>query len=229
MKQNKFDIVFHTPAFLGDAQQSGCWRTPPFKAQLRQWWRVVYWAKHHTNFSLETMRQAEGQLFGNAWLKDDFQKSQVRMRLNHWRKGTLEQKDWEPGAQVVHPEVSKPIDSQLYLGFGPVTNKTGIKANAAIQAGESAKLIMAYPEKDAEDIEQALQLMHFYGTVGGRSRNSWGSYSCLAVNPSEQTLALPVSKDWENCLNQDWPHAIGKDHNGPLGTSDQLPHLPATN
>ena len=29
-----------TPAFLGDADQRGEWRTPPFKTLVRQWWRV---------------------------------------------------------------------------------------------------------------------------------------------------------------------------------------------
>jgi hypothetical protein len=29
MQQRQFHIQFHTPAFLGDATQSGRWRTPP--------------------------------------------------------------------------------------------------------------------------------------------------------------------------------------------------------
>jgi hypothetical protein len=46
MQTRRLQIQFHTPAFLGDANQSGRWRTPPFKAQLRQWWRVAYAAQH---------------------------------------------------------------------------------------------------------------------------------------------------------------------------------------
>lgn len=34
-----FQLRFQTPAFLGNAQQQGPWRTPPFKALLRQWWQ----------------------------------------------------------------------------------------------------------------------------------------------------------------------------------------------
>ncbi len=46
MRQMKYRIEFLTPAFLGNAEQSGQWRAPPFKALLRQWWRVV-WAQRH--------------------------------------------------------------------------------------------------------------------------------------------------------------------------------------
>ena len=34
-------VHFNTPAFLGGADQSSEWRTPPFKNLLREWWRVV--------------------------------------------------------------------------------------------------------------------------------------------------------------------------------------------
>ncbi len=40
--EHRYTVRFLTPAFLGDAEQNGRWRTPPFKAQLRQWWRVAY-------------------------------------------------------------------------------------------------------------------------------------------------------------------------------------------
>lgn len=30
-----YDVRFLTPAFLGDAEQTGQWRTPPFKERLR--------------------------------------------------------------------------------------------------------------------------------------------------------------------------------------------------
>ena len=34
MQKMKYRVRFLTPAFLGNAEQSGQWRTPPFKAQL---------------------------------------------------------------------------------------------------------------------------------------------------------------------------------------------------
>ena len=36
MATRTFQVKFLTPAFLGNAEQDGQWRTPPFKALLRQ-------------------------------------------------------------------------------------------------------------------------------------------------------------------------------------------------
>ena len=42
MRKLEYQVTFNTPAFLGNADQQAQWRTPPFKALLRQWWRVVH-------------------------------------------------------------------------------------------------------------------------------------------------------------------------------------------
>ena len=42
MNKLEYQVRFLTPAFLGNAEQGGQWRTPPFKALLRHWWRVVW-------------------------------------------------------------------------------------------------------------------------------------------------------------------------------------------
>jgi CRISPR-associated protein Cmr1 len=42
MRTFEYTLRFNTPAFLGNAEQNGQWRTPPIKAQLRQWWRVAH-------------------------------------------------------------------------------------------------------------------------------------------------------------------------------------------
>ena len=41
MRELTYQVSFNTPAFLGNAEQQAQWRTPPFKAMLRQWWRMV--------------------------------------------------------------------------------------------------------------------------------------------------------------------------------------------
>ena len=227
MTTHAFRLTFLTPAFLGDAQQSGRWRTPPFKAQLRQWWRVVYAAQAGFRPGLEAaMRQEEGKLFGNAWLENDYCKSLVRLRLDRWDPGKL--KSWaglEQG-KVDHPEPQKTnykVGPHAYLGLGPLNGSGGTqlakkqeKSTAAIRDGESAVLSLAVPAEHAGRIGQALALMHRYGTVGGRSRNGWGSYALIPLEgtPGLQG-ALPV-RDWHRCLELYWPHAIGKDEKGPL-------------
>lgn len=233
MTQWELTIRFLTPAFLGDAEQNGRWRTPPFKAQLRQWWRVVWAADHGYSKlaeKLADLRREEGLLFGNAWLEDDFRKSLVRLRLDRWDEGRLMKQQWPRDLPVTHPEVPRPVGSSLYLGYGPLEFRSGtaLKKNAAIQAGESAVFSLAFPithddtelkavvERKAPRIERALWLMHRYGTVGGRSRNGWGSYELLSVNGTPKLEGQVPLRDWQQCLDLDWPHAIGKDDQGPL-------------
>lgn len=217
MKTAHYTIRFHTPAFLGNAEQSGQWRTPPFKAQLRQWWRVAYAASRQFRVNTEEMRQEEGRLFGNAWLDNNFSKSKVRIRLSHWNAGKLD--NWgKQDSSIEHPEVAKPVGAQLYMGFGPLVFRggTALKANAAIQAGETNTFSLACPESDAALLTQALALMDQFGTAGGRSRNGWGSYGLLPeTGTSSLSFAAPV-RPWRDALDLDWPHAIGADTQGPL-------------
>ena len=222
MKVLKYKMQFVCPAFLGNVEQNAQWRTPPIKALLRQWWRVAYAAENKFAVNPAAMRREEGLLFGNAWLEDNFGKSRVRLRLDRWDMGKLRKQDWQPLASVAHPEVPKAVGSDLYLGYGPVTLPRGahqptLKANAAIQHGESAEVSLAMPEADAPLIEHAFWLMNRFGTLGGRSRNGWGSF-CLLPLPAGEGWGegeLPL-RPWEDCLKFDWPHAIGKDGKGAL-------------
>jgi len=221
-----YTLRFIAPAFLGDADQNGRWRTPPIKAQLRQWWRVAYSAQHEHRTNVAAMRADEARLFGAAG--DDngsTGRSLVRLRLDRWDVGTLAKKDWKRLAPVAHPEVDRGIPTaDLYLGYGPVALNNGpLKANAAVQAGESATLTIGLTSNvtDADDsrLRLALHLMHQYGTLGGRSRNGWGSY---VLEPVNGTPPWPADLDprglrrWTDALALDWAHATGSDDKGSL-------------
>lgn len=245
MRVLKVRCTFLTPAFLGDAQQSGRWRTPPFKHLLREWWRVAYAVDHGFPADTADMRREEGLLFGNAWLEDAFCKSLVRIRLEHWEEGALKKANWPQDKQIEHPEVKNrkgqvaPIGSALYLGYGPLIydnqqRRTLLKGSAAIQADESARLQLAWPEilpgdlrallekatprprseKVGARLERALWLVDRYGALGGRSRNGWGSCA-LTPLPQDGRLKAPL-RPWRDCLALDWPHAIGSDELGAL-------------
>lgn len=227
MRTLKTQMTFLTPAFLGNDEQTAQWRTPPIKALLRQWWRVTYAANHHFVENLPAMRHEEGRLFGHAWLSDDRsqdgrpvsgRKSLVRIRLEHWRVGSLPRERWQALPAVAHPEVPRPVPADLYLGFGPVVTSNGatsLKARAAIQEGEQADLSLAVPEEFAPDLERVLMLLDRYGTLGGRSRNGWGSFH-LHPEGGWGEMDAAVFRPWQECLSVGWPHAIGKDELGPL-------------
>lgn len=234
MKKLEYTVRFATPAFLGDAFQNGRWRTPPFKALLRQWWRVAYAADRRFQMNVGEMRREEGLLFGHAWLDDDrdergqkvaARKSLVRVRLDQWDEGEATKEKWgqqdSASQKVSHPEVGS-IGPLLYLGYGPldaerVTRpgqtraeyKTVLKRNAAIQAGEFATFSIAVPEEHAVKLQRALWFIDRYGTVGGRSRNGWGSLSLTSLNGTPALSGELPSRPWREALRLDWPHAIG--------------------
>lgn len=217
MQTRTYTVRFLSPAFLGNASQAGQWRTPPFKALLRQWWRVA--VASSLNFNTETMRAREAKLFGVA-ADGGSNKSLLRLRLNRWDEGRL--RTWSSGksSKVSHPEVRSPVDAQLYLGYGPLifnrNSGTTLKKNAAIQSNEDAVLKLAFPSSEASEIDAALWLADRFGAIGGRSRNGWGSLSLVPAEPVYPPEPARVFRDWRQALQFDWPHAIGTSNDDPL-------------
>ncbi len=228
MTVRQFNLRFLTPAFLGNAERDGQWRSPPIKALLRQWWRVAWTEANDYRDDVKRLRQDEGALFGAA-ADGSSNRSLVRLRLGRWDTGSLKKSQWTHAPKVAHPEVKFAVDSSLYMGYGPVVLPKGKKeptlmANAAIQPGESAELRIAFPVAEALLLDRALALMDAYGTLGGRSRNGWGSFVLQplpeegkkSLSPGERGLDKGPLRNWLDCLDRDWPHAIGRDDQGPL-------------
>jgi len=216
MESRRFTVRFLTPAFLGNAKQNGQWRAPPFKHLLREWWRVAWAEANDYANDIQALHRQEGALFGTA-ADGSGHRSRVRLRLDRWSTGKLRRSGWNEIGKVSHPEVGRSVGADLYLGFGPLTydrqsRRTALKTNAAIQAGEQATLRLAFPAADAELLDRALFLIDAFGALGGRSRNGWGSVTLAGDLPDGK---YPL-RDWRECLDRDWPHAIGKDGKGAL-------------
>ena len=202
--QRTTTIRLLSPGFVGDAQQNAAWRTPPFKAQLRQWWRVAMVAK---GIDVAGLRQLEGELFGDAAGKEG-NRSRVRLRLSQWK--AFPGSKWNEGADARHPGAS----SAGYLGYGRANTKGGNES--AIPLRETAELRIAWPEGQAgtEALDETLGLMHLLGTVGGRSRNGWGSY---VLDPAPRIDPLDYSVEWQEAVNdRQWVSGIGRDEKGLL-------------
>jgi len=97
MKQWNLQVSFATPAFIGDAQQQGAWRTPPFKALLRAWWRIA--AAKECGYAVDELRRRELALFGSA-AGETGGKSQVRLRLGKWKDGGFNGKFSDPRSSI---------------------------------------------------------------------------------------------------------------------------------
>lgn len=61
METRQFTIRFVTPAFLGNAEQDGQWRAPPFKHLLREWWRVAWAEANGFSNDYRSLREQEGR------------------------------------------------------------------------------------------------------------------------------------------------------------------------
>ena len=240
METIRCTVRFVTPAFLGGADQSAQWRTPPVKALLRQWWRVV-WAAGGTRLDPELLKNDEARLFGAA--ADDragsSRASRVRLHMD-WRGGDLvEPRSWQARTgKVPHREAEKAhcqVDAALYLGYGPLDfdRDAGnrLKRPSAIAAGDGRSLRIHVPGDGIEqEIRNALRLAHAFGGLGGRSRNGWGSLHfergglggeelegfLNPANAEARDWVRAFSRPWIDALDTDWCHAVGTDDKGLL-------------
>lgn len=212
MSELHYQVSFATPAFLGNAQQQAQWRSPPLKTLLRQWWRIV--KAPATGYDHRRLLADENHLFGSAGGDEAAGRSLIRMRLSDWGLGTLNRVD--RGETVTHPEVRSPVGANLYLGYGPIG---GVDRSAiAADAGISVNLALRLPDEFVSDVKAALQLAHWFGTVGSRSRNGFGSIHFQGeglaglgeMNLPALAQIAPLST-LGNALKRDWPHAIAGD------------------
>ena len=220
-----YQLCFQTPAFLGNAQQQGQWRTPPIKALLRQWWRVAYAAQQNFNVDVAALRREEALLFGHAWLESDFtidadgasrktaaRQSTIRIRLV---PAETHKVAWSAGTQ----QGVQPMPTDLgtsYAWYGLVKrpdlpDRIGIKAGSA----EGIQILsLAAPEAAMPQLEKTVSLIAAFGTLGSRSRGGWGSLH-IHEAPSLSLAELHShSRLIDMCLRSDWAMSLASDANG---------------
>lgn len=229
---------FVTPAFLGGADQSAELRAAPFKALLRQCWRIA--RAKDLNFDYDKLRTEEGLLFGHAWLATQAKAQDERQRTWHMKSpltisvnpvGSLPLLGaWPQDPRIRHYEVNFPVGAHLYLGYGPLDYDRNSKGTVlkslrkAIAPGAEIRLRLG-GRKLADlkpSLKAVLSLFHWTGTIGGRSRNGWGSLEIIDVHgidfsPSDPARDLSdLAQEYKKCLQRPWPHAVGRDAHGIL-------------
>lgn len=231
---------FVTPAFLGGADQSAELRAAPFKALLRQCWRIA--KAPELQFKHERLREEEGLLFGHTWLATQTTTHDERQKTWHMKSplsisvtlkpgSKLQLMDrWPEDPKIKHPEVNFPVGAHLYLGYGPLDYDRNSKGTVlkdsrkAIKPGTQIWLRLSGRKlKDMEStLKAVLSVMHWTGAIGGRSRNGWGSLQIIEVqgfgfSPSDPVSDLSdLAREYEKCLEMLWPHAVGTDAHGLL-------------
>ncbi len=219
MTEMTYQVSFNTPAFLGNAQQQAQWRTPPFKALLRQWWRVVQ--APDVGYDHRRLLSLENALFGSAASDESGGRSKVQFRLSAWDEGTLN--ELPRMAMLKHEEVNRngqpvPVGTAVYLGFGPVTIQGTRQAIAP--NGPAHTFQLRFPSSESDTLRKAMQLAAWFGTLGSRSRNGWGSLhiegegllGLEGLCDTRLNEQAPL-RSLNACLNDpraaDWPHALG--------------------
>lgn len=193
---HSYQLRFVTPGFLGGAEQKAEWRTPPLKALLRQWWRIAVAPRFQ--YDVRAMLRLESALFGSAAEDEDSGRSLVRLRLNDtgsqgtsWGKASGPPWSARPG----DPEFKS--EEMTYLAWGLV-EPAPVRSALNPKKAEGTRLLkIAFPEQSPRlppnytpsDLTTAFALIHHFGTLGGRSRNGWGS---LSVEPVDDTPPLPL-------------------------------------
>ncbi|MDM7996330.1 MAG: hypothetical protein QUT30_11700 [Acidobacteriota bacterium] len=222
MQKLEYEVRFLTPAFLGNADQNAQWRTPPFKALLRQWWRVAYAAQRQFVISIDEMRREEGMLFGNAWLSHeegpkvvyDHCKSSVRIRLNNPQTGD----SWTHGTQTGVSPLPTGLDTS-YAWFGLIKRGNGLSDRSAIRAGTSEsirQLVLAVENEHFERIKEVMSLIHCFGLLGSRSRGGWGALHIEGAQSLQAADLFHYARNIEACLKDDWAMSLAKDEKGLL-------------
>ncbi len=230
-KEAKITFRFVTPAFVGGADGNAELRVPPFKYLFRFWWRVAVGGPEYDHRALQ---KREGEIFGNAG--DKFASTaRLRFRLEEWGKVPDNKQKWSRAfSETYHPEVSykgkHEVATDLYLGYGPIGSrgptKTFINPGQTVVLTLNNDLIQPL-DKSEFPLEKILKLIHWFGTMGSRSKNSWGSVEISSVKVDGNTWNLPllsegnlkslnVIRHIDHALALEWPHAIGMDQKGVL-------------
>jgi len=216
----KVQLTFHcqiiTPMFLGDAFQDAALRPEPFKGLLRYWWRVAVGRKAKDH---EELLEEETLLFGGGGEKA--QKSFVTVEVEG-EPQIITSQNLPKVDNVRHPEVSRPVNPLLYLGYGPIIWQRGsgpIYNRFYFAPRSEFQIKISFPKSlwEDEDFKTAIKCFCAFGAVGSRSRNGWGSFQLRKVEPKEleeQILSHKIPCLWFNEKlfgERDYPHTLALD------------------
>jgi len=200
----EMDLVFTTPAFLGDAMQQAELRPQSFKGGLRFWYRAIdaQLAKPDDDVGNDNRKPhnkaREDTIWGGAG--DNFGQSKVLLRIPNSKRPSLWKWDRHQFDRFTPGRGRNTRNGVLYLGY-PFGLKGNQKRNALVQ-GTSFKLQAVIPrsgslkEWEIHAIIASLWIFSVLGSCGTRSRRGFGSLQATnwrLLNPNG-------NRDWEEAF-----------------------------
>ena len=220
----KFTVEFLSPTFLGGADQNAELRSAPFKNLLRQWWRIAL-----GDMETHDLRKQEGRLFGTVSGNNSAEASKVRLSLLPSNNFKISESMSSIGT-LKHPEVKNrqgrlmPLERLLYLGYGPINQerregKLKLVFRRFISPGSKSNLYIYCLKQHQQDILQSLSLIPHFGTIGGRSRNGFGSIALSGRHLLSFENVAAEAKGFDLVMGfseKKYPSTLSKDSKGLL-------------
>ena len=210
------EIVLHcetvTPLFLGNARQDAEWRSAPFKALLRYWWRVT----QHDQTNAKTLLREESNLFGSAGEKEgeDAGKSFVNVRVFSEAKPIVDRFKRNL-KNISHPETKQTeVKPLLYLAGMGLMSTDETPKHSYFPAKSSFEFFIDYPSKIENDLQPTFAAIQAFGSLGARSRKGWGSFQIDPELVSKEAAIRSLgdcTKEWKTGFEKDYPNCLGRD------------------
>ncbi|HOT58461.1 MAG TPA: type III-B CRISPR module RAMP protein Cmr1 [Spirochaetales bacterium] len=186
-----FDCEVITPMFLSGADPKNVeLRAASIKGALRFWWRALYGENDIAN-----MRKKEAELFGNTE-----KKSKVKISIKN------EQFNFTTGLSGGKTYLVESSRGRFnlkifdYLAFGLCDYDKNLRVNKYIRShiipGSRFSLVIELhncTQTEKDQIINSLSCLHYYGGIGSRSRNGFGS---ISITPNDNTINLTQSNNF---------------------------------
>ena len=164
-----------TPMFLAGADGTTPeLRAPSIKGALRFWWRAMNGDK-----DLKTLQEEETKIFGGT-SGDSGQRSNVLIRVSN---GDLKESKTLPVSIIMTRSKGRDIRVNIfeYLAYGTYDWNKDLKQNILkrpfIETNQVFQIHLSFrDEKYKDEIIDALKLASYFGGIGSKSRNGFGSF-----------------------------------------------------
>lgn len=192
-----FDCEVITPMFLSGADPKNVeLRSASIKGALRFWWRALYGEN-----DIASMRKKEAELFGNTE-----KRSKVKISIKN------EQFNFTTGLSGGKTYLVESSRGKFnlkivdYLAFGLCEYNKELKDNKYIRShiipGSRFSLVIELnncTQIEKNQIINSLSCLHYYGGIGARSRNGFGS---ISIKPNDSTIILTQFKNFSGELKK---------------------------